>query len=82
MVQNEEEDDILSYWREHQKLFPIIASIARGILDIPASNTLVERLFSSCKNTITNKRTRLGADKLNKLMFLQKNEHPREKMPC
>jgi hypothetical protein len=72
VVQNEEEDDILSYWREHQKLFPIIASIPRGIIDIPASNTLVERLFSSCKNTITNKRTRLGADKLNKLMFLQK----------
>ncbi len=72
MVQNEEEDDIHSYCREHQKLFPIIASIPRGIIDIPASNTLVERLFSSCKNTITNKRTRLGADKLNKLMFLQK----------
>ncbi len=40
-MQNEGEDDILSYWREHQKLFPIIASIARSILDIPASNTLV-----------------------------------------
>ncbi|CAF1460814.1 unnamed protein product [Rotaria sordida] len=73
MVRDEEEDDILGYWREHQKLFPLIASIARKILAIPASNTSVERLFSSCKNTITDKRTRLGAEKLNKMMFLQKN---------
>ncbi|CAF1461710.1 unnamed protein product [Rotaria sordida] len=73
MVRDEEEDDILGYWKEHQTLFPLIASIARKILGIPASNTSVERLFSSCKNTITDKRTRLGAEKLNKMMFLQKN---------
>jgi hypothetical protein len=73
LVEDEEEDDILSYWKEYEKLFPMIASIARDILAIPASNTSVERLFSSCKNTITDKRTKLGADKLNKLMFLQKN---------
>ena len=73
IIQDEEDDDILGYWREHQKLFPLISSIARVVLAIPASNTLVERLFSSCKNTIIDKRTRLGSEKLNKMMFLQKN---------
>jgi hypothetical protein len=73
VIQNEVEDDVLSYWKEHQKSFPLIASTVRDILAIPASNTSVERLFSSCKNTVTDKRTRLGADKLNKIMFLQKN---------
>ncbi|CAF3679222.1 unnamed protein product [Rotaria socialis] len=73
VVQNEEEDDILAYWKEQQKLFPLIALTARHVLTIPASNTSVERLFSSCTNTTTDKRTRLGADKLNKIMFLQKN---------
>lgn len=83
VVQDEEKDDILSYWREHQKLFPLIASIARDVLAIPASNTSVERLFSSCKNTVTDKRTRLGAEKLNKLMFLQKNRNIlKEKCPA
>jgi hypothetical protein len=75
VLQNEEDDDILLYWKEHQNLFPTIASIARDVLAIPASNTTIERLFSSCKNVITDKRTKLGAQKLNKLMFLQKNMH-------
>ncbi|CAF1408076.1 unnamed protein product [Rotaria magnacalcarata] len=75
VLENEEDDDILSYWRQHQHVFPLIASIARVVLAIPASNTSVERLFSSCKNAITDKRTKLGGEKLNKLMFLQKNKN-------
>ncbi|CAF3418352.1 unnamed protein product [Rotaria socialis] len=72
VLENEEDDDILSYWRHHWHEFLLIASIARVVLAIHASNTSVERLFSSCKNTITDKRTKLGGEKLNKLMFLQK----------
>ena len=40
---------------------------------IVASNIIIEWLFSSCKNVIKGTQTRLGADKLIKLMFLQKN---------
>ena len=69
MIHDEGDDDILLYWRENREVFPLIASIAREVLAIPASNTSVERLFSLCKNTVTDKRTRLGAEKLNKLMF-------------
>ena len=73
VIQNEEDDDLLSFWNEHHRSFPLIASVVRNVLAIPASNTFIERLFSSCKNTVTDKRTRLGGDKLNKIMFLQKN---------
>jgi hypothetical protein len=72
-ITDEENDDILSFWKENQNVFPLIAAVARDILAIPASNTCVERLFSACKATITEKRTRLGSEKLNKIMFLQKN---------
>ena len=72
-IESEEEDDVLSYWREHYTLFPTISAIARDVLAIPASNTCVERLFSACKNTLTNKRTRMAGEKLNKIMFLQRN---------
>ncbi len=37
-----------------------------------AFNTTVERLFSSFKNTVKDKRTRLDAEKINKFLFLQK----------
>ncbi len=73
VMEGDENDDILSFWRQHKQTFPLIASIARDILAIPASNTSVERQFSSCKNTVTDKRTKLGSEKLNKLIFLKKN---------
>ncbi|CAF2233558.1 unnamed protein product [Rotaria magnacalcarata] len=65
--------DILSYWREKQNQFSILSFIAKQIHMIPASNTTVERLFSSTKNVISEKRTNIGSQKLNQLLFLQKN---------
>ncbi|CAF1392444.1 unnamed protein product [Rotaria sordida] len=72
-IDDEENDDILGFWSYHNQSFPIISTIVRDIFAIPASNTTVERLFSISKYTITDKRTRLGMEKINKLMFLRKN---------
>ncbi|CAF3920080.1 unnamed protein product [Rotaria sordida] len=72
-LDDEENDDILGFWSYHNQSFPIISTIVRDIFAIPASNTTVERLFSISKYTITDKRTRLGMEKINKLMFLRKN---------
>jgi len=63
----------LKFWSRHSKSFPTISTIVRDIFAIPASSTMVERLFSISKNTVTDKRTRLGMDKIDKLMFLKKN---------
>jgi hypothetical protein len=68
-----ENDDILLFWLQHQSKFPILTSIVQDYFAVPASNTIVERLFSSSKNTVSDKRTRLGAEKINKILFLQKN---------
>ncbi len=43
------------------------------ILNVPASNTIIERLFSAAKNVVSEKRTRLDCEKINQLLFLQKN---------
>ncbi len=53
VMEGDENDDILSFWRQYKQTFPLIASVARDILAIPASNTSVERQFSTCKNTVT-----------------------------
>ncbi|CAF1474534.1 unnamed protein product [Rotaria sordida] len=74
--ENECEDDdidILSYWRDKQNQFPVLSALAKEIHAIPASNTIIERLFSASKSTITEKRTNLASEKLNQLLFLQKN---------
>ncbi|CAF4727044.1 unnamed protein product, partial [Rotaria sp. Silwood2] len=47
VMEGDEKDDIISFWKQHKKSFPLIASIARDILAIPASNTSVGRQFSA-----------------------------------
>ncbi len=69
----EPDGDILLYWKNHEHLFPTLASIVATIYSIPASNTTVERLFSAAGNTISNRRTNLNCEKINKLLFLNKN---------
>ncbi|CAF4690268.1 unnamed protein product, partial [Rotaria socialis] len=51
--------DILSFWQEHRHTFSQLAKLAKLakiICAMPASNTIVERLFSAAKNVITDKR--------------------------
>lgn len=65
--------DVLLFWKEKKHAYPTLSSIARDIFAIPASNTTIERLFSSSKNMVNEKRTRLASEKVNQLLFLQKN---------
>lgn len=71
--ENADDIDILSFWKDKQHSFPVLSSIAKQVCAIPASNTVIERLFSASKNVVTEKRTRLGSEKINELLFLQKN---------
>lgn len=75
-----DDDDILQFWNRNGRVFPVLAAIAREILAIPASNTSVERLFSSAKNTVDDHRTRLSIEKVDRLLVLQKNEISFKKM--
>ncbi|CAF0877146.1 unnamed protein product [Rotaria sordida] len=72
-VQLTEHDDILHFWLQQKVKFPILFSMVQDFYAVPALNTSIERLFSSSKNTVTDKRSSLGAEKINKLLFLQKN---------
>ncbi|CAF1353535.1 unnamed protein product [Adineta steineri] len=68
-----DDEDLLTFWKRHKSLYPVLYSIACVVLIIPASNTAVERLFSASGKTVTNVRTRLSAQKVDKLMFIKKN---------
>ena len=56
--------DALHWWLEptQQKAFPNLSRMAIDYLSIPAMSTEAERLFSSCKITLTDRRNRLSAD--------------------
>ncbi|CAM4921723.1 unnamed protein product [Rotaria socialis] len=72
-VQINETDDFSLFWLTHKSKFPTLFSIVQDYYAVPAANTTIERLFSSAKNTVTDKRTSLGTEKINKLLFLQKH---------
>ncbi|CAF1403779.1 unnamed protein product [Rotaria sordida] len=66
-------DDLFDFRDKQQYTYPLLSSIAFDILVIPATNTSVERLFSTSAASVTNKRTRLNTAKIDKLMFLKSN---------
>ena len=63
----------LEWWKLHEKRFLILASIARKYLCICATSVPSERLFSDVGNNITNKRTNLNPDLVEKMLFLKRN---------
>ena len=49
------EQDVLLFWKRNAKSFPLLSSIVRDLFAAPASNTSEERLFSSSKNTVSDR---------------------------
>ncbi|CAF4921023.1 unnamed protein product [Rotaria sp. Silwood1] len=66
-------EDLFDFWRRQKFVYPVLYSIARDILIVPATNTAAERLFSASGNTVTETRNRLSSQKVDKLMFIKKN---------
>ncbi|CAF2755359.1 unnamed protein product [Rotaria sp. Silwood2] len=65
--------NVLTYWNLNTSLYPNVARITKRVLAIPATNTSVKRLFSHSGSTVTNKRTRLDADKVDHLLLIKRN---------
>ena len=64
------EDELVTkyFWKNHQKIWPELASFAKMILTIPATSAPVERIFSVGGAILRPSRRRL-LDKLFKMQF-------------
>lgn len=58
------------FWRDHQHTFPVLASIARDILSVPATGAGVERLFNSARDICHYRRGSLQSSTIQDLMLL------------
>ena len=56
------DEDILVWWKDHARVHPRLARIARDYLAIPATSVPAERVFSGGANLITDKRGSLNED--------------------
>lgn len=66
-------EDPINYWREHSKIFPRLYTLAKKYLAIPATSVPSERLFSKAGYVLSDRRNRLGSQKLDEIMFLNGN---------
>lgn len=66
-------DNSLEWWKRKKYNFPILCILARTYLACPATSVPSEQLFSGAGNIYDEKRTRLLADKAEKLLFLKYN---------
>ena len=68
------EENVLHWWKEHEKTLPNLAKFARRILAIPVSSGKSERVFSTGGNFVTAKRTRLNSRKVQSLIIIKENK--------
>ncbi|KAK2652040.1 hypothetical protein Ddye_011896 [Dipteronia dyeriana] len=52
--------DILHWWNEHERYFPILATIAKQILSTPVSTVAVKQQFSADENILDSRRSFLS----------------------
>lgn len=64
----------LKWWMEREKLFPILSDLACKLFSLPATSVPSERIFSCAGNVITEKRSRLLAHNVDRLVFLYENQ--------
>ena len=67
------EEDILAWWYKNSQALPILSTLAKTVLAIPASASKSERVFSRGGLIVTPKRQRLGADILEDLVIITLN---------
>jgi hypothetical protein len=61
-------------WRQEttqRKVYPNLSKMVLDLLSIPAMSAEVERLFSSCKINITDRRNRIGINAVEAIEFLK-----------
>lgn len=65
---------VLNWWKDNSGMFPLMSQLAKKFLCIPASSTPSERVFSLAGNIVTQKRSMLLPENVNKLIFINMNK--------
>jgi hypothetical protein len=63
----------LQWWKQHESIYPNLATLARQMLCTPASTASSERIWSIGHNTLTRHRNRMLPSRVSKLIMLKHN---------
>ncbi|XP_050743181.1 zinc finger BED domain-containing protein 4-like [Drosophila biarmipes] len=74
-TQNEPETcDPLKYWKTRADIYESLQQVALKYLCVPGTSCESERCFSKAGQIVSDRRTRLEPDVVDKLMFINKNQ--------
>jgi hypothetical protein len=73
-LKNIQEADILKWWKEHHRLFPTLAQLAKKYLCIPATSSKTEGCFSLMGMAIKARRATLSPTTVEMIMFIHENQ--------
>ena len=65
---------VLAWWKKHKNLLPILSTMARAVLAVPASSAKSERVFSTGANVVTKKRSRMLPPKVEQTIIIKENK--------
>ena len=65
--------NILQWWKDNGSNYPSLYLAVKSTLSIPATSVPAERLFSLAGFIVNKRRAQLKADKVNKLIYLNRN---------
>ena len=63
----------LGWWKEHDKMYPRFATLARRYMAVPGTSVPSERVFSTAGDIVTASRSCLTPENVDILIFLKKN---------
>lgn len=66
--------NVLAWWENKSHVYPRLASLARKFFSVPATSAASETIFSYAGRTITDLRSSLNSETVNKLLFLYYND--------
>lgn len=67
------EDDPLAFWQHYENSFPLLSKVAQVYLGISSSSVPVECMFSTTGLIANAKRSSIGPEKLNRVLFVHDN---------
>ncbi|PON47303.1 HAT, C-terminal dimerization domain containing protein, partial [Parasponia andersonii] len=77
---DDDDFDILQWWKKRQPKFPVLSQLARDILTIPVLTVYSKSAFSTTGRILEERRTSLTSDMVDVLACLRDWEHIRKRM--
>ena len=72
-VPSEFDDKPLAFWQRHEESLPILSKVAQVYLGMSSSSVPVECMFSTTGIISNGKRSSIGPEKLNRVVFIHEN---------